>query len=187
MINRFYIKFSKDTTDFNYKLYFKLMLIAEFDKENKTFSIIKYDSIKELSVRLLTSESTLKRFLKSEYDNQNRFIQYDKNKKEIYLLNDIRKNKNIQFVILTNREIEILLNYSNELIIYYLYIKHYCGNGNNDFTAKQFLLFINKSIQNGNNYTLLSNYNKILVQNQLIKIETYRDYNKKIRNIYSLL
>lgn len=189
--NNIYLPFSIEI-DINYYYLLKIYNLAAYNPKDKRYNIIQFDTYIELADRLNVSPGTIKRILSNE--KYNSF--FSLNNKTIILNNDFKvgtiKDKKT-FVVLDRREIDFLLmNKDSGLIRYYLYIKYYCTYAikkgvKQDFTANQYLSFINLSISNNNNKSKLSKYNDTLKKNKFITIENYRDNKGHLRNIYRLL
>lgn len=69
-------------------------------------------------------------------------------------------------------------------------MKYYCGyskDNTTDSTQNQILTALGYSISCGNNKQSLSEYNSLLLKNNLIDIKSYTDGNGHARNIYSII
>lgn len=177
----------------NYVYLCLLSVIAEYDTELKSNSIIKYESIYELSQRIGISESTLNRVLscRGRYEDYNKFLQVDKKKKTITLLNSFAGKRNVSYVSVPAKDILLLLQKECEsmMILYYLYLRFYCGRSKSkktDSTAKQFLDTCGYSTNSNALISKISTYNAILAENGLIQITKYRDDKQHIRNVYTV-
>lgn len=189
----------EDNASINYKHLLRLYSIAEYNRKNRMYDSINFNTIDELTKRIngvfqesTISKTTLNNFLNDKGTSKRheyKYFSYDKDAKKITLNVDFRSGKE-SFVILSDKECSFLIAQDDELLIrYFIYIKHYCGSspsGKTDFTAKQFLEACGLSSSSGNNLTRISNYNSILSASGLIRIEKTRDNNGHCRNIYSI-
>ena len=144
-MKKFYIPYhEKETIDF--LLLFRLYLLAEYDTTKKTFSIIEYQSVKELAERLgktngesRVSASKVQRCLTDE--RYKKYFAVNPKKKRIELKNDIRGGN--RFICLTLEEVQYLLSMDDLFLVrYYLYQRFYCGYNKekrHNSTAKQIL------------------------------------------------
>lgn len=184
MLKVYYLRF-RPTAKIDYCLLFSLYDLAKYNTETKCFDIIQYTSVRELAERLKISTSTVNRlFANAEY---NEFMRIDKKKKEIYLYNNFGKGIKDIFVRLTADEVKLLREINDNLFSKYLiYMKYYCGLTKNktDFTAKQFLSACGYSIKSNSNLDKISEYNRLLVNRGLVKIESNRDELGHTRNNY---
>lgn len=162
---------------------------AEYNKDTKAYDTIRYVSIKKLADNLSFSKSTLDRmFDDNEYKP---YLSVDKAQKIITIYNSFVREKGKQraFVMLTDREVEVLRKVNKNLLCKYLmYIKYYCGHSKEkktDFTANQFLEACGYSTQSQEYKDLLSSYNRLLVKENIIEIQRFIDDGKK-RNIYRM-
>lgn len=192
-IKHFYIPYEAKA-DINYIYLLYLYSLAEYNTTKNLFDTVRYSSIRTLKTQIedkfgngSISLSTLSRLLKDErYRN---YFKVDTKRKEIALQNATKGMS--CFVMLTNREVEFLLERKDNLLVkYFLYIKHFCGLrsvGNQDFTAKQFLSFCGYSTKSNEYISKISAYNRLLVDNNFIRIEQYTDKQGHTRNNYYLL
>ena len=176
-------------SDVNYIYILSLYRVAKYNNKTNLFDTIKYTSIRNLSEVLNIPYSTLSRILNNtEYNN---FIDIDKINKVIILKNNFSSKANSRsFVRLTSEEVELIFKVNDNLFSKYLiYIKYYCGYANNksDFTAKQFLSTFGYSELSNSYISKVSLYNSILVDNNIIEINKYRDELGHTRNIYSVV
>lgn len=192
-IKHFYIPYEAKA-DINYIYLLYLYSLAEYSTTKNLFDTVSYSSIRALQKQIedkfgkgSISLSTLSRLL-----NDNRYGDYfkvDLKRKEIALQNATKGMS--CFVMLTNREVEFLLERKDNLLVkYFLYIKHFCGLGavgKQDFTAKQFLSFCGYSTKSNEYISKISAYNRLLVDNNFIRIEQYTDKQGHTRNNYYLL
>ena len=188
-INKFYIPYN-ETDRIDYIFLLRLYQIAEYNKENKTFSLIIYKSFQELAERLETiSASSLRRALLSPaYE---RYFEWCEKEKTIILKNDCRKgNGNNKFIMLSKEETDFLIEYNdNFLIKYYFYQKYFCGytkEHRHNSTAKQILETIGYSSTSGRYITKISSCNRVLEERGFLNIFRYTEENGKKRNFYSL-
>lgn len=193
-MKHYYIPYNaKANINYIYLLY--LYSLAEYNKITKLFDTVNYNSIRDLQKQikdkfgkdLAVSSSTLARLLKNtDYSN---YIKVDQKHKKIALQNDTKGMS--AFVMLTNREVDFLLKQQDNLLIkYYLYLKYFCGfdtSKKQDFTAKQFLTYCGYSANSNSYLSKISDYNRILQENNFIKIQPYTDSKGRTRNIYYLL
>lgn len=197
-MRNYFIKFDPKA-QINYLYLFQLYGIAEHSIYTKSYDIIPYRTIKELAERLKAaygkyamSYSTLRRILYSiEYTNYFR----DNGLGYIKLNNEFSNRVNTEkepFIIITDKEANFLISQKKkELASYFCYIKYYCGfsakaGKKQDFTIKQYLQTIGKSVDNHNNISTISGYNTLLSREGYIKIEKYRDDLGNERNIYTV-
>lgn len=183
----------------NYLYIFMLYGIAQYSVERRKHDYIYYSSMKDLSNKIANkygdralSYSTLARLV--EDDRYKDYISKEAN--FILLNNDFQKYGKLDgkpFIIVSNKEADKLIEIGDkQLASYYCYIKYYCGlsqkiGQKQNFTAKQYLSAVGLSINNHNNLSNVSRYNKILQEKGLIKIEKYRDDQGNERNKYSVL
>lgn len=92
------------------------------------------------------------------------------------------------FVVLTQQEVSLLRKQQDNLFSQYLiYLKYYTNHAKGkqtDFTGKQFLSACGYSNKSHSYLNRLNDYNKILIQHQIVKIEKYRDELGHTRNRY---
>ena len=192
-MKHYYIRY-EPRADINYIYLLYLYSLCEYNTTTKCFDTINYTSIRALEKAITDkfgkgsiSVSVLNRVLNDERYRE--YLTVDKEKKQIQIHNDIRGISS--FVVLTNREVEVLLKEKDNLLVkYYLYIKHFCGkvkDKKQDFTAKQFLSYCGYSDKSNNYISKISGFNGILQDKRLIKIDTYRDNLGHTRNVYTLL
>lgn len=190
----FYIPFEVNTK-IDYTFLFCLYKIAGKNQKQRLKNIIQYQSMKELAETIQSycgfsvSQSTISRLLnKTEYHY---CFDLDKKNKTITLKNDFRRQQGNQqtFVVLTEKEINFLINKNDELLTrYYLYLKFYCGaSGINqtNATIEQILSAVGYNHKSGTNKGKCSQYNSLLVNEEFIKITKLR-LNGKERNLYSI-
>lgn len=192
----YYIRYD-ESAKINYCFLFALYRIAETNKKEHLKNIIKYNSLSELQKRMQEnckyriSLSTISRELNK--DTYNCYFSKSKEKKEILLLNNFKREFAVsnKFVVLTDKELAFLLEHKdNKLIRYYMYLKYYCSYSKSksiDTTAKQILLAIGYSANCGNGLYDLCRYNKLLKENGFISIETVRDQSGRSRNFYNII
>lgn len=198
-MRNYYIPYDEECKKVNYLFVLSLYKLAELDKKTYLYNRISYDTIKDLTTRInsnckesILSEATTSRYLQK--DIYNRFYSVDRDKKIITLNNNFRnqnKDRVNKFVIINDKELSFLIASNDTLLIaYYLYLKYYCGYSSSnkiDTTAKQFLEASGYSPKAGNYISKISDYNKILNDNGLIKITKKRDNNGNERNEYYIL
>jgi hypothetical protein len=115
----------------NYNFIIALYLIAEYDKDNKLYSVIKYSNIQALTDKInsisicgnsyIASSSSVYRFINS--NQYNAFFSIDKNNKSIRLNNNFKASNinNIAFIKLYLEEAQFLLHQNDKLLtIYFL-------------------------------------------------------------------
>lgn len=149
----------------------------------------KYSKSNEKKV---VSQATLNRMVKKE--DYEPFFTYHRcyyGKQGIVLNNDFRgdRGKTEPFVVLTAKTQRFLIEQKDNLLAkYVIFIKYQCGRGNSntDFTADQFLQAIGYSVKAGSTKTILSNYNRLLVEKGFLKITPIRIDGKQ-RNIYTFI
>ena len=187
-MKKYYIKFLP-SAKVDYLLLLSLYNLAQYNEETKTFTTIKYKSVKELSNNLNVSPATITRmFSNTDYTY---FLQIDKHSKTILLLNDFTQSAiTSPFVVLTDKEVKLCQEIADNLFIKYLiYTKYYCGYNKNkqqDFTALQFLRAFGYSEKSHSQIAKLSNYNNILKSQGIVSIKKYRDELGHTRNIYKI-
>lgn len=190
MIKQYFLPYD-EKDNVNYKYIFIFYKIAEYNSNTKRYDTIYYLTAKNLQNLIYTKLSiNLSCSLINNLLNNNsysKFFTVIKEQKLIKLNNNI-KNCN-KFIVLSNSEIDLMLKQGNNLFAkYLLYLKYYCGYSRNkriDTTAKQILSALGYSTNSNNYISLLSEYNSILVNNGIISIEKYRDYNGYERNLYT--
>ena len=200
---RTYYIYYDELTNINYHYLFLFHKIAQPFKGNYLYNTIKYNSIKELAESMnskyndivgdnnynVVSISTLSRVINS--DKQEKYFIHRDN--TIILNNNFSNsitNKKAKFITLNDRELNFLLLHKDKMLTkYYLFIKYNCGySGKNkaDFTAEQFLQASMYSTKSNSTLSNISNYNRILKENNFIEISKFR-FNGKERNSYSIL
>lgn len=198
---RNYFLLYDEAASVNYKHLLKLYGIAEYNKKNRLYDTITYNTLDELTQRIndkygkCISKSTLSDFLndKGTQKHNYKYFSYDKDSKTIKLYNDFKNTDNRtsrKFVVLSEKEFDFLVSQAdNMLISYFLYIKYYCGasaSKSTDFTADQFLAACGLCSTSGSNKQKISKYNSILSSAGLISIERKRDNNGHLRNTYRI-
>lgn len=199
---RNYFILYQDDAPINYKHLLKLYAVAEYNKKNRLYDTISFNTLKELTNRINNkcgegsiSKTTLTNFIndRGSRKHEYKYFIYNKEQKTITLnigFQNNRTDRKSSFVVLSQQEYDYLNQQTEELMIrYYLYIKYYCGksrSGSSDFTTIQFLQASNKGEASGANYTKISAYNKSLSDANLIRIEHFRDNNGHLRNKYTL-
>ena len=193
-MRQYYIRY-KENSNINYCFLFSLYLLAEKDNDKRLYTTISYSSQKELSHTIKhrlnydISQSTVSRALKdTEYKE---YFTVDTINHYIILKNDFAgTGKHNKFIVLTDKEINFLIQQNDNLLIkYYLYIKYYCGYNRNkqiDTTANQILSALGYSTKSGNTKTKLSQYNNLLLANGFILIQRIKDNNGFNRNVYRM-
>lgn len=197
-MRNYFIRYNPEA-NINYIYLFMLYGISEYDKSSWSYKYITFTTKQQISNRLkdkykdkALSYSTLTRIMTNkEYNN---YFTVDSNR--IILNNCFTNNANtdkVPFIILTDKEADFFIKQGdNKLARYYCYIKYYYGllkksKKKLDFTAKQFLSSIGLSANNHNNLSIISSYNRLLVNNGFIKIDKYKDQSGYERNIYTIL
>lgn len=149
----------------------------------------KYREIVGDSNLCFVSNTTLSRVINSDKE-ENYFTHRDNT---IILNNNFSNSKTngkAKFITLTDKELNFLLLHKNKMLTkYYLYMKYNCGySGINkaDFTAEQFLQSSMYSTKSNSTLSNISNYNRLLEENNFISISKFR-FNGKERNCYSIL
>lgn len=198
---RNYFLLYDEAASVNYKHLLKLYGIGEYNKKNRLYDTITYNTLDELTQRIndkygkCISKSTLSDFLNDRGTQKHsyKYFSYDKDSKTIKLYNDFKNTDNRtsrKFVVLSEKEFDFLVNQAdNMLISYFLYIKYYCGasaSKSTDFTADQFLAACGLCSTSGSNKQKISKYNSILSSAGLISIERKRDNNGHLRNTYRI-
>ena len=198
---RNYFLLYDEAASVNYKHLLKLYGIAEYNKKNRLYDTITYNTLDELTQRIndnygkCISKSTLSDFLndKGTQKHNYKYFSYDKDSKTIKLYNDFKNTDNRtsrKFIVLSEKEFDFLVSQADSMLIsYFLYIKYYCGasaSKSTDFTAEQFLAACGLCSTSGSNKQKISKYNSILSSAGLISIERKRDNNGHLRNTYRI-
>ena len=190
-MKQYYIPYD-ETKDINYIYVLAFYKAATYNKLTKRYDTISYRSLSNLSEQIKSvsnkkiSVSTLGRILKdSKYSM---ILSVPEDRKAIIIKNDIKSlNK---FVVLSEKEADLLLDKDDILLAkYLLYLKYFCGYSKSkkiNTTAKQFLLACGYSTNSNDYISRISEFNRLLVDQGIIKIEKYRDDNGNERNSYSL-
>lgn len=190
-LKSYYIPFVP-LADVNYYYLFSLYDLAQYRKEQNAYDYLKIKSYNALANEIGISESTARRML-TQYEAYKNFFNYNKETKEIILLNKFARsaNNNKPFVVLKDTEIEFLRLYKEKLFPKYLiYLKYSCGNSKTkkaNFTIPQFLE--NTGYANTKDYSAnVSRFNALLEHNGFIKINRFLDTNiGEYRNSYIYL
>lgn len=172
----------------DYNLLLSLYEIADYNTDNKIYDTIKYSSVNSLSSLLNVSSYAVQQILNSgKYNN---FLTVEKKEKKIILRNDFKKSKQ-PFVVISDNEAELIKKQKDNLFsVYLLYVKYYIGHTKSketDFTGRQFLSACGYCDKSNSYLDKLTKYNKILTENNIIKIEKYRDDLGHTRNRYKLI
>lgn len=186
----------EETSNINYTFLLCLYVIAKKDQKKGIANTIEYTKLQDIQQQIKDNCGITYSipFISKEL-NKNSYSKYiliDKNKKSIKILNNFKSGQAVsnKFIVLNSKEVELILKEQNNLLCkYLLYIKYYCGKSikkQSDFTAQQFLNAIGYSANSGSNKQKLSQYNTLLLDKGLIKIQRVRDNNGRQRNIYSL-
>lgn len=185
---RKYFLYYDEKANVNYSLLFALFSIAQAN------NVIVYSNINELKNRFKTicnyeiSVSTISRAL-NDKENYIDYFSKSENENKIILNTDYKNLKN-KFIVLTDKEIEFLLNENNKMLNkYYIYLKYYCGYAKTkriDTTANQILSAIGYSSNCGNNKNNLCRFNTLLLDKGFISIDKVKDNKGFWRNIYSM-
>ena len=183
MIRSYYILY-KDITKINYIYLLKLYKIAKSYNNSMVKNTIKYNTLKEIAEKAQINYITLTKILNNiEYKD---YIL--KEEKQIVLNNNFKGKKDIQFVILTEKEVDYLIdNNDNLLAKYFIYHKYYCGfnvkTNRHNSTLKQIIETMGYSSKANNYISQLSKYNKQLEADGMIYIDRYIE-NGKNRAFY---
>lgn len=191
-MKRYYLPFNP-SANVNYLYLFSLYDLAEYDADAKAFNTIKYVSLANLAELMGVSPSTVYRM--TNINSKNDYLQFltiDKAERIITLNNTFANGMNtnkIPFVVLTDKEVQ-LLREKNDLLLcrYLMYVKYYCGYSKSkttDFTQEQFLSACCYSANSNGNKDKLSYYNDLLADNGFLRIEVFRDNLGKKRNRYA--
>ena len=177
------------SADVNYLYLLAFYDIAEYQLNTKLYDTIRYSSIRTLAEQVSLSSSTVSRILNSgKYVD---FMTIDTERKVIILKNNFRSGRKQPFIMLTAAEVQIIRDKKDNLFAKYLiYLKYYCGytkNNKNDFPAKQFLSAFGYSTQSNDYLSKISEYNKVLTESKIIKIDKYRDELGHTRNTYAFI
>lgn len=169
--------------------------IAEYNKITKCYDTITdinttsiYNRLKQ-KYNTNISKSTVNRFLDDIKNDKiySVFFHVDEKENKITLNNNFKGKKNVQFITLDKQLFDFLVNVADDLLCkYVIYLKYNCGKtGTTDSTANQILSIMGYSTKSGQYKSKLAGYNTFLTDNQIIKINKYRDNLGKERNIYS--
>ena len=179
-IRKYYLLY-KDKTDINYIYLLKIYKSAKCIDEDYIKNTIQFKSKKELAEKVNIKYNALLNILKSDsYKdyfilNDNQLIINNNFKKD----NGNRKNK---FVILTENEVDFLIEHNNNLLAkYFIYHKYYCGFSkykSHNSTAKQILDTMGYSNKSNNYISQLSEFNKLLSAENMIQIQNYIENGK---------
>lgn len=186
MLKQYYLRFLP-TAKIDYIFLFTLYDLADYNTDTKTYSIITYKSLAELARLCSISDKTLRRHLAdTEYSP---FLQWDKQNKRVILLNDFSKTGyKTPFLTVSPVEVRLLLTENDNLLCKYLiYLKYYCGYSATkriDTTCNQFLSAIGYS-SNSSYPSRISDYNRLLEEKGILKIEKKHDERGFMRNQYS--
>lgn len=171
-----------------------LYKIASSQKGSRIRNTIQYRSYKELAetinksieeYNISISQSTIQRIVNNT--NYKEMFSVDSLNKRIMLNNNAKKiNK---FVVITDKEVSLIYSVNEKLFAkYLLYLKYYCGYSKSksvDTTAKQFLAASGYSEKSNSMVSKISEYNKILQEQQVLNIQKYRDNEGHERNVYT--
>lgn len=192
-LKKYYIPFLP-LADINYYYLFSLYDLAQYRKELNAYDYLKIKSYNSLANEIGISESTTRRML-TQYDNYKNFFNYNKDTKEIILLNKFSRStgNNKPFVLLIDKEIDFLRKHQylgNLLPKYLIYLKYSCGHSKSKqatFTIPQFLEATGYAKTKA--YAdKISSFNTLLVCNGVIKINRFFDKNiGQYRNSYIYL
>lgn len=191
-MKKFYIPYD-EKADINYPYLIQFYLSANYSKSRKSFDEITYTTLDNLTQQLnahindkskYISKATVSRILNNQ--NYDAYLQINKQEKTIIIKNQIKNNN--KFIVLNSIEANLIVQSRDNLLAkYILYLKYYCGYSSSkkiDTTAKQFLEACGYSTRSNSYISKLSEYNNLLVSNNIITIEKYRDNNGHERNIY---
>jgi DNA-binding MarR family transcriptional regulator len=184
----YYLRF-RPTANIDYLYLLAFYDLAEYNEETKVFDTIHYSSVRVLAESLNISPATVNRIFDSPAYAE--FISVDKSTKTITLCNAFNKGQKEQFVRLTAEEVNLIKEVKDNLFAKYLiYLKYYCGYARDkktDFTAQQFLSACGYSVKSNKTISQISQYNCLLVDRGIIKIQKTRDELGHTRNIYSYI
>lgn len=163
--------------------------IAEFDENKKIYDRIRYTTQKSLAQSLGVSAYAVSQVFNS--GKYSRYLNIDRENKIITIQNNFQKGTKQPFVRLTKDDVSLIREMKDNLFSqYYIYLKYYCGfskDGTTNFTGKQFLSACGYSTKSNKYLNRLNDYNKLLTNKKIIKIEKYRDELGHTRNRYSIL
>lgn len=193
MINKYYVLY-KDTTTINYIYLLLLYSAAAYNKDTNLFDTITFNNLQDLTDKLnkqfcgnTISKATISRLLNNK--DYEPYFTYNAADKQIIIKNNFRKKKE-RFITISQKEKDLLLKENNNFLAkYYFYLLYYCGlskNNKTDSTEKQILLAIGYS-NSGKNLQNCAAFNKILTENKMLSIATFRDNRGFWRNTYSIL
>lgn len=188
MKKKYYLPFLP-AADINYLYLFALYDLAEYQTDTGAYNTIYFTSKTALAKQIGLSLSTVSRIFNSgKYDD---FFLLDNKGKTVVIKNDFRTGTGRAFVMLTAAEVSLIRKYNDNLFAkYFIYLKYYCGHSKNkksDFTAKQFLMACGYSTVSNSYVSKISDYNRILLDNDIIRIEKYCDELGHTRNRYSFI
>ena len=206
--NKFFLPYVPQA-DVNYIYIFYLYVLAKQYEDRSIKQDINYNSIADLCRQINTNEkllsyneqrekkkkqlisySTLRRMLNNkEYEN---FFTLDEKWKWIYLNNDFSGNKKEKkkFVVLNPNTYSLLIQQDDNLLAkYIIYMKYMCGacGGKSDFTANQFFTAIGYSTKSNSEKDVISDYNKLLEEKGIVKIERNSLDDGTRRNTYTFI
>ncbi len=199
----------------NYIYIFYLYIIAEQYEDRSIKQDVSYTSITDLFRKIntnkkllsyneqrdqkkmkkqLISYSTLRRMLNDdEYKN---FFNTDTcgRMNWIRLNNDFCQNRNKtekkKFVVLNPKTYSFLIQQDDNLLAKYtIFMRYMCGasGGESDFTANQFFSAIGYSTFSNSEKDAISKYNRLLEENEIVKIERSQLEDGKRRNRYRFI
>ena len=184
----YYLRF-RPTANIDYLYLLAFYDLAEYNEESKVFDTIRYPSVRVLAESLKISSATVNRILDNPAYAD--FFSVDKSTKTITLCNAFMNGQKDQFVRLSAEEVSLIKEINDNLFAKYLiYLKYYCGYARDkktDFTAQQFLSACGYSVKSNKTLSQISNYNGLLVDRGIIKIQKTRDELGHTRNIYSYI
>ena len=175
----------------NYCFLLAMYAIAKRNNSERICNIIEYKSLRDLQSKLAaagykTSLSSLQRYTEKDYLN---YYTIERKYKRIVLQNNFKQKKNCRFIVLSENNLSFLLERNdNFLCRYYFYIKYFCGYSktkSTDFTAEQFITAVGLSFGGGNRQKVCM-CNKLLANEGLVIIESYRDPLGHKRNVYKI-
>lgn len=163
-----------------------LYAIAEYDKAEKRYSLVRYETIEQLASKLgarfgagFISKSTLYRVLNAPTSSR----YWNTCPDGLRLITDITVMP--AYLRMSETEINLLAEQKSAFLAKYLfYAKYYASAKASDYTAKQFLAHSGLCVSSHKHASKVSECNRILAERGLLLISPLRDENKHRRNLY---
>lgn len=179
-IRKYYLLY-KDKVNIDYIYLLKIYKKAQCIDDDYIKNTIQFSSKKELAEKVDIKYNALLNILK----NQEYKDYFTVSNNQLVINNNFKadnKERVNKFVVLTEKEADILIQYNNNLLAkYFIYHKYYCGFSKykcHNSTAKQILDTMGYSNKSNNYISQLSRFNKILVDENMIQIQNYIENGK---------